>query len=161
MAISLSACHILAIKHNDVMTLYGGFSWQADSDAEHWHLISARLNKMLNIVPFGAATNDLLLSCKVNHLLLILWHTYKTFRSPMYSPHKGQCRGTLMFSLVCAWTSGWPNSQDAGNLRCHRAHFDIILTSLGLSFECGTNIHADIGASTMDIFLINDVLLVV
>ena len=24
-------------------------------------------------------------------------------RSPMNSPHKGQWRGTLMFSLICAW----------------------------------------------------------
>ena len=25
-------------------------------------------------------------------------------RSPMDSPHKGQWRGDLMFSLICAWT---------------------------------------------------------
>ena len=45
-------------------------------------------------------------------------------RSPVNSPHKGQWRGTLMF-LICSWTNGWVNNRDAGNLRCHRAHYDV------------------------------------
>ena len=28
-------------------------------------------------------------------------------RSPMDSSHKGQRRGALLFSLICAWTNGW------------------------------------------------------
>ena len=28
-------------------------------------------------------------------------------RSPVNSPHKGQGRGALMFSLICAWIKGW------------------------------------------------------
>ena len=31
----------------------------------------------------------------------------------------------FMFSLICAWTNGWVNSQDAGDLRRHRAHYDV------------------------------------
>ena len=27
--------------------------------------------------------------------------------SPVNSPHKGQWRGALMFSLICAWMNGW------------------------------------------------------
>ena len=42
-------------------------------------------------------------------------------RSPVNSPHKGQWRGALMFSLTCAWTNGWTNNRDAGDLRRHRA----------------------------------------
>ena len=34
---------------------------------------------------------------------------------PMNSPHKGQWRGTLMLSLICAWTNGWVNNWDAGD----------------------------------------------
>ena len=33
-----------------------------------------------------------------------------------------QWRGALMFSFICAWTNGWVNNRDAGDLRCHRAH---------------------------------------
>ena len=31
-------------------------------------------------------------------------------RSPVNSPHKGQWRGTLMFSSVCVWKNGWVNN---------------------------------------------------
>ena len=38
-------------------------------------------------------------------------------RSPVDSPHKGQWRGALMLSMICAWTNGWANNRDAGDLR--------------------------------------------
>ena len=47
--------------------------------------------------------------------------------SPVNSPHKGQWRGALMFSLIYAWTSGWENHWDAVDLRCYRAHYDAIV----------------------------------
>ena len=46
-------------------------------------------------------------------------------RSPVNSPHKGQWRGALMFSLICSWINGWVNSGEAGDLRRHRVHFDL------------------------------------
>ena len=46
-------------------------------------------------------------------------------RSPVNSPHKGQWRGALMFSLICAWINGWVNNPEAGDLRRHRAHYDV------------------------------------
>ena len=48
-------------------------------------------------------------------------------RSPVNSPHKGKWRGALMFSLNCAWTNGWGNNRDAGDLRRNRAHYDVTL----------------------------------
>ena len=41
------------------------------------------------------------------------------------SPHKGQWRETLMFSLICPWLNGWVNNGEAGDLRRHRAHYDV------------------------------------
>ena len=41
------------------------------------------------------------------------------------SPHKGQWRGALIFSLIWVWRNGWTNSQDAGGLRHHFAHWDV------------------------------------
>ena len=38
------------------------------------------------------------------------------------SPHKGQWRRALMYSLVCAWINGWVNNREAGDLRRHRVH---------------------------------------
>ena len=39
------------------------------------------------------------------------------YQSPLDSPHKGQWRGALMFSLICAWTNGWANNRDAVTLK--------------------------------------------
>ena len=41
------------------------------------------------------------------------------------SPHKGQWRGALMFSLICTWTNGWVNIRKAVDLGSNRAHYDI------------------------------------
>ena len=49
--------------------------------------------------------------------------------SPVNSPHKGQWRGALMFSLICLWINGCANSRDVGDLRRHRAHYDVIVMS--------------------------------
>ena len=48
-------------------------------------------------------------------------------RSPVNSPHKGQWRGVLMFTLICARINGWVNNHGAGDLRRHRAHYYIII----------------------------------
>ena len=47
-------------------------------------------------------------------------------RSPVNSPQKGQWRGALTFSLICAGINGWANNGDAGDLRRHLAHYDVI-----------------------------------
>ena len=46
-------------------------------------------------------------------------------RSPVNSPHKGQWRGALIFSLICVWINGWVNNREAGDLRRYRAHYDV------------------------------------
>ena len=48
------------------------------------------------------------------------------------SPHKGQWRRALIFSLMCAWTNGWINSPDAGDLRRHRAHYVVTVMKLSI-----------------------------
>ena len=40
---------------------------------------------------------------------------------------KGQWRGALMFSLICALINGLVNDREAGDLRRHRAHYDVIV----------------------------------
>ena len=53
-------------------------------------------------------------------------------RWPVNCPHKGQWRGALMFSLICAWIYGWVNNREAGDLRRHCAHYDgIVMNSSG------------------------------
>ena len=52
-------------------------------------------------------------------------------RSPVNSPHKGQWRWALMFSLICVWINGWINNREAGDLRSYRAHYAVTLLGLG------------------------------
>ena len=48
-------------------------------------------------------------------------------RGPVNSPHKDQWRRALMFSLICVWINGWVNNREAGDLRRHHAHYDVIV----------------------------------
>ena len=69
----------------------------------------------------------------LNHDDVIKWKHFSRYwhfvqgihRSLVNSPHKSQWRGALMFSLICAWTNGWVNTPDAGDLRRHRANYDV------------------------------------
>ena len=63
---------------------------------------------------------------------VIIWKHFPRYwafvwghRSPVNSPHKGQWGGALMFSLICAWIIGWVNNRVAGDLRRHRAYYDV------------------------------------
>ena len=49
------------------------------------------------------------------------------------SPHNGQWRGALMFSFFCAWTNGWTNNRDTGDLRRHCAYYDVTVIHKRLS----------------------------
>ena len=49
--------------------------------------------------------------------------------SPVISEFPAQRPVTraLMFSLICARINGWANNRDAGDLRRHHAHYDVII----------------------------------
>ena len=55
-------------------------------------------------------------------------------RSPVNSPHKGQWRGALLFSLICL--NSWVNNHEAGDLRRHRAHYDVIVMECLGGVQC-------------------------
>ena len=56
-------------------------------------------------------------------------------RSPVNSPHKGQWRGALMFSLIGAWINDWVNNREAGDLRRNRVHYDVIVMHHSVRFQ--------------------------
>ena len=53
-------------------------------------------------------------------------------RSPVNSPHKGQWRRALMFSLICVWIN-----REVGDLRRYRAHYDLIVMQNSPCWEFG------------------------
>ena len=50
-------------------------------------------------------------------------------RPPGNSSYKGQWRGALMFSLICARIYGWVNNGEAGDLRRNRAVYGVTVMS--------------------------------
>ena len=79
---------------------------------------------MLFYVPYKYfCMNDDVIKWK---LFLRYWpFVWGCHRVSVNSIHKGQWHGTLMFSLICAWTNGCANNRDAGYLRRHRAHYGV------------------------------------
>ena len=81
--------------------------------------------KLISTEPYGTNTHDDVI--KWNYFPRY-WHFVRGIhRSPVNSPHKGQWRGALMFSLICVWINDWVNNREAGDLRRHRAHYDVIV----------------------------------
>ena len=80
-----------------------------------------------------AVTNNSCLDVSLPHDDVIKWKHFLRYwsfvrgfhRSLVNSPHKGQCRGVLMFSLIFAWINGWVNNGEAGDLRRHRTNYDV------------------------------------
>ena len=66
-------------------------------------------------------------------LVVLVWVIH---RSPVNSPHKSQWRGTLMFSLICGGINDWVSNREAGDLRRHRAHYDVTVMILIRQLIC-------------------------
>ena len=81
--------------------------------------------------------NTPVLTCRYidSHDDVIRWNHFPRYwpfvrgihRSPLNSPHKGQWRWAMRFSLICVWINGWQNNREAGDLRRYRAHYDVIV----------------------------------
>ena len=77
----------------------------------------------------------------MQHYDVIKWNLFPRYwsfvrvttgdRWPVDSPHKGQWRRDLIFSLICAWINAWVKNRDACDLRRHRAHHDVIVMNKG------------------------------
>ena len=85
-------------------------------------------------------TNPLYFIVAFSHDDVIKWKHFPRYwpfvrgihRSPVNSPHKGQWRVALIFSLIWAWTNSWANNRDASDLRRHRAHYNVPVMILSL-----------------------------
>ena len=102
------------MMHQDICVFsINSISWSAT--------ISSMVNKDLPLGMHDDVT-------KWKHLPRYWPIVWRIHRWPMNSPHKGQWRGFLMFSLICTQINGWANNREAGGLRSHRAHYDVIVT---------------------------------
>ena len=59
--------------------------------------------------------------------------------SPLTSGFHSQRPATRsfdFFSLICAWINSWVNNREVGDLRRHRAHYDVIVMFVKVRFFC-------------------------
>ena len=61
--------------------------------------------------------------------------TFSALPVPAISPHKGQWRVAMMFSFICARINDWVNNREAGDLRRHRGHYDVIVMEPTIVFR--------------------------
>ena len=81
--------------------------------------------------------NFVMMTSSIGNIFRVTGHLYGEFtgergiqRSPVNSPHKDHWHGALMFPLICAWINGWVNNGEPGDLRRHRAHYDVIAVDI-------------------------------
>ena len=78
-----------------------------------------------------------IIGTSVIHDYIIKWKHFLRYwpfvrgihRSPVNSPHKDQWRRALMFLWSAPWINGRVNNGEAGDLRRHRTHYDVIVMS--------------------------------
>ena len=130
-------------------------AWRTCRDAcrDRWPAVSFEVGGGENVpsIPGACATRNfvylvrglLWVKCVVHVLLVpllcnddvIKWKHFPRYwsfvrgihRPPVNSPHKGQWRGALLFSMICVWINGWVNNREAGDLRRHNTHYDAVV----------------------------------
>ena len=45
-------------------------------------------------------------------------------------PNTKASDASYVFYFICAWIHGWVNNREAGDLRRHRAHYDVIVMGI-------------------------------
>ena len=88
----------------------------------HWLTRSGSNQFKISVFDNGHFHDDVI---KWKHFPLYWPFVRGIHRSTVNSPHKGQWRGALMFSLTCVWINGWVNNRETGDLRRHHAHYDV------------------------------------
>ena len=103
-----------------------------------WTLVKSEVLPIRHCLGLGHETMVCAV-CLSSHDDVIKWKHFPRYwpfvreihRSPVNFPHKGQWRGALMFTLICARINGWVNNHEAGDLRRNRAHCDVTVMFMG------------------------------
>ena len=67
-------------------------------------------------------------------------HLCGEFTGPGEFPIQRPVTRSFDFSLICVWINGWVSNREAGDLRLHRGHSDVIVMTSGAKFVIMTSI---------------------
>ena len=74
-----------------------------------------------------------MLTSSNGNIFLVTGHLCGEFTSDRWLPRTKASDAVLKFSLIWAWINGWVNNGEAGDLRRHRAHYDVTVMQSLLS----------------------------
>ena len=96
-----------------------------DRNSFFWVLLKMTQHKFR--LWLGAVRKYMMTSSNEN-IFRVTGHLCGEFTGPQWILRtKGQWRGALMFSLICAWINRWVNNREAGDLRRYRPHYYVIV----------------------------------
>ena len=111
--------------HYDVIVMYA-YSIVPSSNICHgiWTRFKSALFRLGHMITFRVDSS---------HDGVIKWKHFPRYRPfvrgihrwPLNSPHKGQWRRASKISLTFVWANCWVNKRESGDLRRHRAHYDV------------------------------------
>ena len=126
---NLSQCRLIVVNH----TLGTTRQWNMNGNINiftqgkyDWNAV-CEISAILFKPPCEAVQTPLMMTSSNGNISALPVLYEGNHRSPVDSPQKGQWRGALVFFLICAYTNGCLNNQDVGDLRCHRAHYGVIV----------------------------------
>ena len=136
-------CQLLTSRHKVSARYRQSVFWHALWNGESTPIDSVQNNIFVIWTRFTAkhTIDDFKRAERKCHDDVIKWKLFPRYwpfvwgihRSPVNSPHKGLWRGAMLFSLICAWISSGVNNREAGDLRRHRAHYDVTVMNGFLS----------------------------
>ena len=108
------------------LTLSKTFTWETWTANRHLFM-KDKAPECAALMAFGRNLYDSWCRHQMETFSALLAFVWGIRWSPANSPHKGQWRRALMFSLICAWINDWINNREAGDLKRRRANNDVIV----------------------------------
>ena len=135
--------------------LTGGCPSQRASDEDIWCFFDVSANKLLNKHSSGRwcetprgpcaiaviqqanqegqtllATGDDMMTPSNGNIFLVTGHLCGEFTGHQWIPRTKPVTRSFDVFCICVWTNGWVNNREAGDLRCYRAHYDVIVMNI-------------------------------
>ena len=97
------------------------FGFLTDSFVNHYDLGTHMSHIDANLLLYMMMSSN-------GNIFRITGHLCGEFTGYRWIPRtKGKWRGAWMFSLIYARINGWVNTGESGDLRCHHAHYNVIV----------------------------------
>ena len=92
----------------------------------------------LHYLPFVVEMHRSMMTSSNGNIFRVTGHLCGEFTGLRWIPRtKASDAELLMFSLICTRINGWINNREAGDLRHHRSHCDVIVTQRWIPYTKG------------------------